>query len=361
MRFLKVILCLFVLTGCSAVNTRELNGFEIKEFNGKEYAVFNHEYRGTYQTGRHHSELIEGIFSYDEYIGFIQTMGHQRYFDKDKNYAIFAFSTDRMETYSSKLAGIKIEDNTIRIYIQENYKECKLDVDWTKLNESCGLNHPGAYFVIPVNKSITTLEVEAAYTNAQIEQLLKLKPTINIQLKPVIYLYPEEETNVEIKMDLNGEFIYTYPKYTDCWNVTAYPDGRLIDQKTGFEYSYLFWESKTNIRWDFSEGFVVKGEDSTEFLRNTLIKMGLTPKEYNEFIVYWAPIMENNEYTLVSFQKELYEDSAKLTVNPTPDSVLRIFMAIKSLDEPIEIEPQVFETFERKGFTLVEWGGTIIE
>ena len=40
---------------------------------------------------------------------------------------------------------------------------------------------------------------------------------------------------------------------------------------------------------DFKEGFVVKGSESAEFLRETLSQMGLTPKEYNEFIVYWAP------------------------------------------------------------------------
>ena len=46
---------------------------------------------------------------------------------------------------------------------------------------------------------------------------------------------------------------------------------------------------------DFKEGFVVKGSDSAEFLRETLSQMGLTPKEYNEFIVYWAPKLQENE------------------------------------------------------------------
>jgi len=27
----------------------------------------------------------------------------------------------------------------------------------------------------------------------------------------------------------------------------------------------------------------------------------------------------------------------------------------------VEIEPQVFDGFERKGFTVIEWGGSVLE
>ena len=47
--------------------------------------------------------------------------------------------------------------------------------------------------------------------------------------KPVIYLYPEEQTEVSVKLDYDGELTVTYPAYEDGWNVTAYPDGTLFD------------------------------------------------------------------------------------------------------------------------------------
>lgn len=56
--------------------------------------------------------------------------------------------------------------------------------------------------------------------------------------KPVIYLYPEEPTEVTVTLDYSGELTYTYPAYGDGWTVTAYPDGTLIDAD-GKEYSYL--------------------------------------------------------------------------------------------------------------------------
>ena len=178
--------------------------------------------------------------------------------------------------------------------------------------------------------------------------------------KPVIYLYPEEETEVSVKLDYSGTLTTTYPKYNDGWTVTAEPDGTLYDYD-GREYSYLFWEGESDIDYDFSEGFVVSGGETAEFLRSVLSQMGLTPKEYNEFIVYWLPKMEDNKYNLISFQSDIYTENAKLTVSPEPDSLLRVFMAWRAINEPIEIKEQEISTFERTGFTVVEWGGTEVK
>ncbi len=174
--------------------------------------------------------------------------------------------------------------------------------------------------------------------------------------KPVIYLYPEEETDVTVTLDLNGELTYTYPSYNNGWSVTAYADGTLISNDT--EYSYLFWEATMNVDFDFSTGFVVKGEDVEEFLIEKLSFLGLTAKEYNDFIVYWVPQMIENEYNLISFQSDVYTDNAVLNIYPEPDSVLRVFMAYKAIDEEINIPEQDLQTFTRVGFTVVEWGGT---
>lgn len=174
--------------------------------------------------------------------------------------------------------------------------------------------------------------------------------------KPVIYLYPEQETTVSVSLDYAGTLTATYPAYENGWTVTAEPDGTLYDEN-GDEYSYLFWEGENNTDYDFSKGFCVAGADTADFLREKLAEIGLTPREYNEFIVYWLPKMEDNSYKLISFQSERYTDTAKLDIDPTPDSVLRVFMAWKPLHRPQNIEPQTFTPFARDGFTVVEWGG----
>ncbi|MBR4283535.1 MAG: hypothetical protein IKT48_02345 [Anaerotignum sp.] len=68
--------------------------------------------------------------------------------------------------------------------------------------------------------------------------------------------------------------------------------------------------------------------------------------------------MQNNAYNLISFQWENYDESAKLNITPEPDNMLRVFMAFKAIDEPIEVPEQKLPVLERDGFTVVEWGGT---
>ncbi len=183
---------------------------------------------------------------------------------------------------------------------------------------------------------------------------------VGIGGKPVIYMYPEKEQEVNVKLDLDGKFTFTYPEYNNGWNVTAKPDGTIISD--GKEYSYLFWEGlMPTFKPDFKEGFVVKGSESAEFLRETLSQMGLTPKEYNEFIVYWAPKLQENEYNKIYFAEDDYTDKAKLEINPKPDSILRVFMVYEKADENTVLPKQEIKPFERKGFTVVEWGGYLAE
>ena len=88
--------------------------------------------------------------------------------------------------------------------------------------------------------------------------------------------------------------------------------------------------------------------------------MGLNPNEYNDFIVYWLPLMAKNKYNLVRFANEEYNRDIPLRITPKPESMMRIYMIFQSIEEPIDIKPQQLNKYQRKGFTVVEWGGTEI-
>ena len=176
--------------------------------------------------------------------------------------------------------------------------------------------------------------------------------------KPIIYLYPISEQIVNVKLEYKGKLTCTYPEYKDGWKVKAKPDGTLTNLADNREYSYIYWEGIFNNKWDMSKGFVVKGNETEKFLKQELEYLGLTPKEYNEFIVYWLPLMKDNKYNLITFPGKEYEDIAKLNIAPKPDSILRIMMVFKPLTKSINIEKQELKPFARKGFTVVEWGGT---
>lgn len=175
--------------------------------------------------------------------------------------------------------------------------------------------------------------------------------------KPVIYLYPEQQTEVTVELLLDGELTCTYPEYKNGWKVTANPDGRLLDEN-GMEYNYLYWEGKSSHPYHMSQGFCVAGKDTAAFLEKALEQLGLTRKEANEFIVYWLPQMQENPYNLISFQTEDYTEHAKLKITPKPDTLIRVFMTWQPLTKPKEIPKQKLCAPKRSGFTVVEWGGS---
>ncbi len=177
--------------------------------------------------------------------------------------------------------------------------------------------------------------------------------------KPVIYLYPEDTTVCSVKVELNGSLTCTYPEHGDNgWqNFTAHPNGTLVFPD-GKQYYALYWEGIQNTQWDFTKGFCVRGTDTAKFLEWALEKQGLTQREANEFIIYWLPLMQNNPYNVISFQAESYTDGAILNITPSPDSVLRVFMAYYPSDVAVDIPPQDLQSTPRQGFTVVEWGGS---
>lgn len=215
-------------------------------------------------------------------------------------------------------------------------------------------------FTVPqkeVDELLTETDNRITYEKENIE-----KPNPETA-KPVIYLYPEQETKVNVQLTFNGTLTSTYPTLPpEGWSVTAQPDGTLTDEE-GRSYRYLFWEGVADVDWKQDSGFLVKAEDAREFLEQSLTQLGLNELEQNDFITYWLPKLEKNGESFVTFAAEQYTDNAVLTVTPQPDSVLRVQMLISKVDDSNraafqKLPEQELPRFEREGFVLVEWGGT---
>ena len=181
--------------------------------------------------------------------------------------------------------------------------------------------------------------------------------------KPIIYLYPEEETKVSVELPKDDRLLVSYPKYEKSWEVLAKEDGNLVDLETGRNLYSLYYESENVVEFKVEkEGFIVKGEDTVKFLEEKLEILGLNEREAEEFIIYWLPKLEENKYNYIRFaSEEEIEKNMPLEINPKPDTTIRILMTYKGLDRKIEVEEQKLENPERKGFVAVEWGGTEIK
>ena len=184
---------------------------------------------------------------------------------------------------------------------------------------------------------------------------------------PVIYLYNNDDTKINVKIDLDGKFTYTNPIYNEehGWNVTASPEGILTDID-GRTFDYLYWEGEVNFKPDLSKGFCVPGKDTEVFLRDASEQLGLNAKETEFFVSYWTPRMKQNAFNVITFQTTTFDEAAKLKITPEPDVLLRVNMLWYPSDEYVEIKAQDLSAIglplsERHGFTAVEWGGEMLE
>ncbi|MFH1667491.1 MAG: hypothetical protein ABH884_00500 [Candidatus Komeilibacteria bacterium] len=178
--------------------------------------------------------------------------------------------------------------------------------------------------------------------------------------KPVIYLYPEEETAISVKVAPNGGFTKVEPDYNEGWYVLANPQGELYNYADQITYPYLFWEG---IGFDYhlpKEGFVVAQKDIENFLVNKLSYLGLIKSEYDEFIDFWLPRMQDQPFYFITFlPQEKFDLLAPLEIVPEPETVIRVFMDYRGLDQYQEVAEQQLEKRERVGYTAIEWGGAM--
>lgn len=124
----------------------------------------------------------------------------------------------------------------------------------------------------------------------------------NINYKPIIYIYPEEDTDLTIQLKDTEKLLYTYPKYKNSWNIKALKNGSIYDYKTKRNYYALYYEAIDNTTIDITKGFVIKGSETISFLEEKLAYLGLNEREINEFIIYWIDKLEKNNYNYIYFR-----------------------------------------------------------
>jgi len=180
--------------------------------------------------------------------------------------------------------------------------------------------------------------------------------------KPVIYLYPQKDTNVNVQVAPNGGLTVVDPFYPSSgWDVLATPES-VLTNTDGKTYPYLFWEGKAYGMNIPNQGFVLKREQMGKQMTALLAKLGLNAKETKDFLEFWQSKLEEKDFAFVTFLPQSEFDSlAPLTVSPQPDKVIRVFMIYEPLDSFVKVAPLKIETPVRSGFTVVEWGGRLLE
>jgi hypothetical protein len=179
--------------------------------------------------------------------------------------------------------------------------------------------------------------------------------------KPVIYLYPESETDLTLRVLPKGGFTFTEPEYNDGWRVMAFPDGQIVNKDDGKKYPYLFWEGRGGLYAQPLNYWVVERNDVDSFLKEKLSAMGFIEKEIKDFVEFWVPRMQSSPYYKIGFHDtRVMNELAPLEFSVEPDNIFRILMDFSGLSAKIPSKPpSVLPRANRDGFEVVEWGGVI--
>lgn len=188
------------------------------------------------------------------------------------------------------------------------------------------------------------------------------------QCKPAIYLYPEKQTDVNVKVNLLGKLTKTDPQYdfVNGWNVKAFPDGTIqqfnnltIEQSK--TYPYLFYEALLDNGYKPQTGWVIARQNIDKELNVILTTLGLNEKEKNDFLSYWVARLTSKPYYFAGLVPiEEINNQEELSINPSPSNVIRVRLMFEGLDYPISVGAPNLSSVNRNGFTVVDWGGSVI-
>lgn len=179
--------------------------------------------------------------------------------------------------------------------------------------------------------------------------------------KPNIYLYPETETEITVIFGKPGYLTLSIPEYNDGWTVTASPDGTLTDKDKN-SYDYLFYEALVKRKaFSTEEGFVITANKRAEAFREILASYGFNEQETADFIEYWADYLKDGtDYVMHPMLTEGVDNAMPLTFSVKPDGIYRIWFGFAEYSGD-EIMPPEITPIVRKGFTVIEWGGAVLD
>lgn len=176
-------------------------------------------------------------------------------------------------------------------------------------------------------------------------------------LKPNIYLYPTEASNLNVTLGFpkGGHVTTSIPEYGTGWNVNVAPNG-MIDNK----YGYLFYESVQPDVCQTTAAWCIKKSDLKDFFVNNMTEYGFKAQEITDFVDFWIPRLTTFEYYIIYPQDtKILNTSVTINVSKTPDQLLRLFYLITgSQNKPSKTfdEPKIDKSFSRTGFVITEWG-----
>ena len=186
-------------------------------------------------------------------------------------------------------------------------------------------------------------------------------PALRTAIKPNIYLYPEETTDISVVFDSPELLLTVIPDYTTGWYATVDPNSNILVD--GKYYGYLFYESMTsdyNMQKEYGFKVPIKGRKA--FFTSIAEYYGFNKQETEDFVTFWCSRLDpTKEYAMYPQLTESIDTYMAVKVTPQPESIFRIWFLFYEMEKDTELKKPKQVIAERNGYTMVEWGGIVAE
>ena len=163
------------------------------------------------------------VMDYDEYVDFCNRWHlNRKYSDKGMRYMIVSHVTPHAVSVDAALAGVEYDGDAARLYVADDSYEVTADM--------------AAYAIVVPTDDDGVQNVEVVDTLSEDCWQEVIDPnaesqTTPLDMKPIIYLYPQSDTDVRVVLGKPNDLTVSYPLYNaqTGWHVLAKPSGELVD------------------------------------------------------------------------------------------------------------------------------------
>ncbi len=179
--------------------------------------------------------------------------------------------------------------------------------------------------------------------------------------KPNIYIYANAPVEVTLVFDAPYLLTRVIPDYEGGWNVTAEGNGTLT-LADGSTLEYLFYESETQaFYFQTEEGFYIPAENRAQAYEEILSDYGFNDQEIADFVDFWVEKLPSGvDYIMYPQNTETVDRAMPLEIDPAPKHLERLWFAFEAYHGQNYTEADA-ERFVRDGYTVIEWGGVILD
>lgn len=158
-----------------------------------------------------------------------------------------------------------------------------------------------------------------------------------------------------MKIKHSSDLLYEDSSYVETQGRKPSNGERKIDQIV------FRWRGITKDLGPIKSGFIVHKYDVIPFIEEQLKFLGLDGEERRLFRDRWVKELVKNEYSLVHFATDKYEELCPMTITPKTDTKIRFMFCFKGVDSTFTIDEQILSPVNRSGFTVVDWVGVNLD